>query len=101
MNVKTKIRTSSEIAVFARNHRLYLEAASSRNGKRPEQFTTFRAAKPWVSAHYANAVHGAFKVYFAPISGEKEVEFEAIVHRVKLDPQKGDEDTEKLVAVLS
>lgn len=97
MSLTAKIRTSSGVAVFARNHRHYLDAASSRNEKQPEQFTTFRAAKPWTSAHYANEVHGAIKVYFAAIGGEKEVEYEAIIHRIKLAPQKRDQDTENLL----
>ncbi len=97
MSIKAKIRTSSGVAVFARNHRLYLEAAASRNEKQPERFTTFRAAKSWASAHYANEVHGAIKVYFAAIGGEKEVEYEGIIHRIKLGPQKSDQDTKDLL----
>jgi hypothetical protein len=98
MGIEAKIRNSSDVAVFARNHRRYLEAATSKNEKHPELFTTFRATTSWTSAHYANQVHGAIKVYFAPIGGEKKVEYEATIHRIKLDPQKGDPDTETLLA---
>jgi len=97
MTIEEKISTSFEIAVFARNHRPYLESSASRNKQEPNLFTTFRATTSWKSAHYANEVHGPIKAYFAPVGGEKKVEYEAIVHRIKLNPKRGETDTETLL----
>ena len=44
MRMKTKINSLPAVAVFARNHRAYLEDVTARNKKQPEAFTVFRAA---------------------------------------------------------
>jgi hypothetical protein len=97
MNIETKIKNNPYVAVFARNHRKYLDSAVRRNVDQPERFTTFRASTLWKSAHYANKLHGTLDVYFAPIGGEKLVQYRAMLHRVKIYPKRGDSDTETIL----
>lgn len=98
MSLKSKIKNNKKIAVFTRNHRKYLEAATSRNEVRPERFTTFRSALRWVNAHLANTKHGAITIYFAPVGGDKGVEYEAILHQIYLDPVAGNTETQEVLA---
>lgn len=86
------------IAVFARNHREYLQEAAARNLARPERFTTFRSAKKWSKAHASNEEHGTMKIYFAPVGGQYGVEYEAILHQVHLNPRIDDPVTTEILA---
>lgn len=88
----------SPIAVFARNHREYLQEAAARNLARPERFTTFRSAKKWAKVHAANVEHGTMKIYFAPVGGQQGVEYEAILHQVHLSPRMNDPITTEMLA---
>ena len=86
------------LAVFARNHRGYLDEAVDRNTARPERFTTFRSSKRWAGAHAANVEHGTLTIYFAPIGGDKGVEYMAMLHQVHLDPAPDDPVTQEVLA---
>lgn len=86
------------VAVFARNHRRYLDEAVERNVARPERFTTFRSSKRWAGAHAANVAFGALKIYFVPIGENRGVEYAALLHRVHLDPDPGDAITREVLA---
>src|SRR5215212_3754939 len=97
MRMKTKIKSLPTVAVFARNHRAYLQDASARNKKQPEAFTVFRAASLWRTAHLANQLFGMLKIYFSPIGGAGQIEYEAQLVRVKLHPKKRERDTENLL----
>lgn len=97
MRIESKIRTRPDVAVFARNHSPYLKAAALRNKNRPEQFTTFRASSKWTAALHANQAHGAIRIYFAVIGAGTNVEYEALIHRIKLNPRKGERETEDLL----
>ena len=67
MRMKTKIKSLPTVAVFARNHRAYLEDSSALNKNQPEAFTVFRAASLWTTAHFANQLFGTIKIYFSPL----------------------------------
>jgi hypothetical protein len=95
--MKTKLKSLPTVAVFARNHRAYLEDSSALNKKQPEAFTVFRAASLWTTAHFANQLFGTIKIYFSPIGGAGQIEYEARLVRVKLHPKKRERDTQKLL----
>jgi hypothetical protein len=90
-------KRTERVAVFARNHRGYLDEAVARNAARPERFTTFRSSKRWVRAHAANVEHGTLKIYFAPLGGDKGIEYAAMLHRVHLDPNADDPVTQEVL----
>lgn len=98
MSLERKIKNTNHVAVFTRNHREYLDAAVLRNQQRPERFTTFRSAIKWTNAHVANEIHGAITIYFAPVGGDKGVEYKAILHQICLDPVAGDNNTNEILA---
>lgn len=83
---------TEDIAIFSRNHRNYLEAASRR--KR----TTFRASKPWSTAEQAVKRSGPRPIYIVPI-GSEEVEYEARLIDVRLRPDERDPETQRLLAM--
>lgn len=91
-------KRTERVAVFARNHREYLDEALSRNMSRPERFTTFRSSKRWTGAHAVNAEHGTLRIFFAPVGGEKMVEHRAMLHQVHLDPDPDDPITQEVLA---
>lgn len=94
MASQTNLRKTTDAAVFARNHREYLEAAAARNRTDPERPTTFRARTIWRTALNALQMHKTLPVYLVPVGGKSEVEFSAVLHHVKLHPERGDADTE-------
>lgn len=94
MSNNVEIRKTTDIAIFVRNHLDYLNAAVTRNKKDPEKPTTFRARTAWKSALLALQAHGTLPIYFAPVAGSGNVEFSAILHHIKLDPLRGDDETE-------
>jgi len=97
MSTKRNIDEASGIAVFVRNHRPYLDGAFERNKKRSDHPTTFRATKGWNSAHYALQKHKSLTCYMTPIGGDKMVEYQAVIHHIKLDPDMKDPETRTLL----
>ncbi len=91
-------KKTERVAVFARNHRGYLDEAVTRNTARPERFTTFRSSKRWVGAHAANVEHGTLRIFLAPVGGDKGIEYSAMLHRVHLDPDPDDAVTQEVLA---
>jgi len=89
---------TERVAVFARNHRGYLDEAVARNTARPERFTTFRSLKRWAGAHAANVEHGTLRIFLAPVGGDKGIEYSAMLHRVHLDPDPDDAVTQEILA---
>ncbi len=103
MSLKDEIRKHKNVAVFARNHRRYLEGAEKRNSVSPEQFTTFRSAISWASASFAIAIseHGEIPIYFSPNRSDKRIEYEARLNKILLDPESHpDEKMEMLASEL-
>jgi len=97
MSVQSKIRTFSNIAVFARNHELYLDAAVARNQKQPAATTVFRGGSLWTGAHQATQLWGPIQIYFASIGGDGDIRYEATLVAVKLYPDMRDHETRKLL----
>jgi hypothetical protein len=91
-------KRTERVAVFARNHRHYLDGAVARNAARPERFTTFRSSRKWTGAHAANAEHGTLRIYFAPVGGNQGIEYAAMLHLVHLDPHPDDPVTQEVLA---
>lgn len=91
---KTKIKLSSDVAVFTRNHRFYLEHAA----QYPKQLHTFRSELRWTSAFEAVKYHGYIKMYSAVIEGDNLVEYQANLLRVKLDPDKSELETQNMLS---
>jgi len=97
MSVKSKIRTSPNVAVFARNHELYLEAAVARNQRQPAATTVFRGGSLWSGAHQAIQSWGPIPIYFAAVKSDGEARYEASLVAVKLYPDMEDHETRKLL----
>lgn len=86
------------IAVFARNHKEYLDRASEISIKDPSQLVTFRSAKLWSGAKKALNGQETIKIYLAPIGSDSTVQYEATVKAIKLNPSEGDPETGSLLA---
>ncbi|HZI88576.1 MAG TPA: hypothetical protein VFD48_17210 [Pyrinomonadaceae bacterium] len=97
MSVQSKIRTSADISVFARNHEAYLEAVVARNLKQPLATTVFRGGSLWAGADQATKLWGPIQIYFAPIGGDGNIRYEAKLVFVKLYPNMRDEETRRLL----
>lgn len=89
------IDVGSKTAVFARNHRKYLEESAERNREDRTRLTTFRSAATWTTARRANEGEGPLEIYFAPIGGNNLVEYQADLLQVILNPSRGDRATEE------
>jgi hypothetical protein len=97
MSIQSKIRTSPNISVFARNHENYLEAVVERNQKQPLATTVFRGGSLWTRAHQATQLWGPIQIYFAPIGRDKNIRYQATLVYVKLYPDMRDPETRKLL----
>jgi hypothetical protein len=84
-----------QIAVFARNHKSYLDDAC--NIKDPSHLVTFQSKRLWVGAKKALDKQGTLKIYFAPIGPEAKIRYEATVKEIVLKP---DEDAQLLESRL-
>jgi hypothetical protein len=80
------------VAVFARNHREYLDEAASRD---PSVTTVFRAKAAWTTAERAVSKAGSIPIYLAAVGGAGKVEYAAELCGVLLDPVKGAPETDK------
>ncbi|HNR69590.1 MAG TPA: HNH endonuclease [bacterium] len=94
MKDKTTVKDTSDIAIFARNHRDYLEAAVARNENDPSRFTTFRARSKWKKAQSVLKTDGPLLIYFVPVGSTGDVEYLATLHNIQLNPQRGNKVTE-------
>lgn len=97
MSIFKIISEKQNIAIFCRNHRKYLESAVKINTELPDKPITFRAKATWKSAVVALNVHGRIKIYFAPIGGDGNVEYEAQVSKVLLYPNMYSDETKELL----
>jgi hypothetical protein len=71
------------IAVFARNHKSYLEEACAI--KDPSKLVTFQSKRRWGSARNALVKQETLKIYFAPIGSEAKIRYEATVKAIDLE----------------
>jgi hypothetical protein len=74
------------LAVFARNHESYLEAAC--NVTDLTQLVTFQSKKRWAGAWEALNTHHSLKIYFAPIGAGAMIKYEATLQKIDLHPDK-------------
>lgn len=86
-----------DVAVFARNHRSYLDEATKISARDPRATITFRARSTWATAERAMPLGGSLPIYMAAVGGAGQVEYEAELCRVQLDPQWGVPETEALL----
>lgn len=86
------------IAVFARNHAKYLESACTVSANDPSRLITFRSAVRWASAKKALDDQKIVQLYLAPTGSKGEVEYEATLKALVLDPAAGAPDTAKALA---
>ena len=84
-----------EPAVFARNHRHYLEEATELATADAARLITFRSAATWRKASLALESHGTIPVYFAAVGGGPKVEFVADLVSVQLNPRREDPETRR------
>tara|TARA_B100000809_G_scaffold160137_1_gene157512 strand:+ start:297 stop:1193 length:897 start_codon:yes stop_codon:yes gene_type:complete len=98
MTIARHIKEGAKLAVFARNHQSYIEESAKLAKSNPERLITFRSAKPWASAHKALQQHRSMRVFFSPNGADGEVQYEAVLHTIHLEPELGEEQTDKLLA---
>ncbi|MBP8257217.1 MAG: HNH endonuclease [Opitutaceae bacterium] len=88
----------SRVAAFARNHRQYLEDAAAAGAADPSRLITFRSSKSWRRIKQALDEQDTAEIYFAPIGGAGNVEYEAVLKALVLKPKKGEPETEAALA---
>jgi len=89
------------VAIFARNHRQYLEEAVALCRQNPERPVTFRAAGVWRSAE--GAVSGGatpVPIYIAAVGGAG-IEYVAELCEVQTHPFRGNTQTEHLLELVT
>jgi hypothetical protein len=84
-------------AVFARNHRHYLEEAAAVAETDPSQLITFRSAGHWTTAEKALATNNTIPIYFAVIREGENIAFEADLVSVYVNPEPQGPETERML----
>ncbi|HEV8580159.1 MAG TPA: hypothetical protein VGX68_13895, partial [Thermoanaerobaculia bacterium] len=64
-------------AVFARNHRPYLDHAVVKANLDPRTLVTFRSSQEWKSAQVLLEQQGELPIYFAMVGGGPEILYRA------------------------
>jgi hypothetical protein len=85
----------SDVAVFSRNHGVYLEEACEKGTEDPSERIVFRAKAKWATAERQIARLGPLPIYLAPIGGVGNIEYVAELCDVLLDPVPGSPEAEK------
>lgn len=86
---------SENKAVFARNHKQYLEKACELSSINPLNFISFRSSKRWVSAEESLKNQSPMTIFFSEIGGKGLITHKAILHNVILNPKEKKDETEK------
>ena len=81
-------------AVFARNHRKYLEEASKLSPIKP---VTFRSATTWIKAAKVLENNSTIPIYFAVIGEGSNIAFKADLIAIQLNPGQTDPETKKFL----
>jgi hypothetical protein len=97
MTAATRIAKGGDVAIFARNHREHVEEAVSISASDPNRQIPFRASSKWVSAADALNKRSPRELYISLVGGNGMVEYVADLHRVQLEPQRGQPVTEELL----
>lgn len=101
MTTATVIGKGGDVAVFTRNHREHVEEAVSISASDPNRQIPFRARSKWVSAADALNKKTPRELYIALVGGDGMVEYVADLHRVQLEPQRGQPVTEELLKLTT
>lgn len=88
----------TRVAAFARNHREYLEDAAAAGEADPSRLITFRSSKSWKRIKRALDEQDTVKIYFAPVGGAGQIEYEGRLKALVLNPRKGEPETEAALA---
>lgn len=97
MNSESKLNRMPDLAVFCRNHPVYLAEAAHIGEQDSAGLITFRASTHWVSAARALCLHGPRPIYFASVGGAPEVVYVAELVDLELDPPAHAVRTEELL----
>ncbi len=87
-------------AVFARNHRAYLDDAVDTAYLDPRTLVTFRSGQEWKSAQMLLEKQGDLPIYFAVVGGDPKVLYKAWLRRVLLHPNLTDVHTQRLLKLV-
>lgn len=87
-------------AVFARNHREYMDYAVQVGKLDPRSQVTFRSQQPWSGAEKLLKMHDDLPIYFGVVGGAQEVLYKAFLRQVLLNPIPGDEKTNQFLQVV-
>lgn len=90
-------RPITDGAVFARNHRKYLEEAVDAATVDPRGLVTFRSRQEWKTAGKLLEENGEIPIYFAVIDEGPQIQFTASLRQVLLHPQSSDEQAQHLL----
>lgn len=101
MTTATIRAKGGDVAIFTRNHRHHVEQAVSLSASDPSRQITFRARSKWVSALDALSKKKPRDLYISPVGGNGMVEYVADLHRVHLEPQRGQPVTEELLKLTT
>src|SRR5262245_10242050 len=88
----------SDVAVFSRNHLMYLDEACEKGAKNPSERIVFRATVTWAKAEKELDRLGPLPIYLAPIGGVGDVEYVAELCGVLLKPVPGSPQAKKWLA---
>jgi hypothetical protein len=97
MTAAGEIGKWGDVAIFTRNHREHVEEAVSISASDPKRQIPFRARSKWVSAADALNKKTPRELYISLVGGSGMVEYVADLHRVQLEPQRGQPVTEELL----
>jgi hypothetical protein len=89
---------SDSVAVFSRNHRMYLDEAVTIGTRDPSVSIVFRARARWRTAEREIGRLGALPIYLAAVGAEGQVEYAAELSEVLLDPVEGSPEAAKWLA---
>jgi len=84
-------------AVFARNHRPYLDHAVAEANRDPRKLVTFRSSQEWKSAKVLLDRQGELPIYFAIVGGGPEIVYKAWLRDAQLHPSSADVRTQELL----
>ncbi|MEO5577217.1 MAG: hypothetical protein ABIR67_15300 [Gaiellaceae bacterium] len=90
-----RINSAENVAVFSRNHRDYLEEAKTIGARDPSERVVFRAKAKWATAERAIGRLGPIPIYLAAIGAAGQVEYEAKLCEVLLDPVAGSPEADE------
>jgi hypothetical protein len=99
MSISKALRDGAKLAVFTRNYKDHLGEAFRVSSAEPDRLIPFRGVLRWSSAAQALQQHCPIDIYFAIVDSGPDVQYSAKLQRVIIDPQRGQPETEQLLAL--